>query len=129
MSMETFFEAPLIIQVHATSATGALVAGLLLLTVKRGRLLHRTFGITCAALVSITAVTAAFIMGAGHWSWIHAFIPLTVMGIIGVTRGVLNRNWISHRNAGRGLIFGALLIPGLFTLMPGRLMHAVVFGS
>jgi len=28
-----------------------------------------------------------------------------------------------------GLFLGALVIAGLFTLLPGRLMHAVVFGS
>ncbi|MCP1731003.1 putative membrane protein [Bradyrhizobium elkanii] len=28
-----------------------------------------------------------------------------------------------------GIFFGALLIAGLFTLMPGRIMHAVVFGQ
>ena len=27
-----------------------------------------------------------------------------------------------------GIFFGALVIAGLFTLMPGRIMHAVVFG-
>ena len=28
-----------------------------------------------------------------------------------------------------GLFAGALVIAGLFTFMPGRIMHAVVFGS
>jgi uncharacterized membrane protein len=28
-----------------------------------------------------------------------------------------------------GIFFGALVIAGLFTLVPGRIMHAVVFGS
>ncbi|MGK0244136.1 MAG: putative membrane protein, partial [Pseudomonadota bacterium] len=28
-----------------------------------------------------------------------------------------------------GIFFGALLIAGLFTLMPGRIMHAVIFGN
>ena len=28
-----------------------------------------------------------------------------------------------------GIFFGALVIAGLFTLMPGRIMHAVVFGQ
>jgi uncharacterized membrane protein len=27
------------------------------------------------------------------------------------------------------LFFGALVIAGLFTLFPGRIMHAVVFGQ
>jgi uncharacterized membrane protein len=27
-----------------------------------------------------------------------------------------------------GLYFGALIVPGLFILIPGRLMHEIVFG-
>jgi uncharacterized membrane protein len=34
-----------------------------------------------------------------------------------------------HRRAMIGLFVGALLIAGLFTLVPGRIMHAVVFGA
>jgi uncharacterized membrane protein len=34
-----------------------------------------------------------------------------------------------HRNAMTAIFVGALVIAGLFTLMPGRIMHAVVFGN
>jgi uncharacterized membrane protein len=34
-----------------------------------------------------------------------------------------------HRRAMLGLFFGALVIAGLFTFMPGRIMHEVMFGS
>jgi uncharacterized membrane protein len=34
-----------------------------------------------------------------------------------------------HRNAMIAIFAGALVIAGLFTLMPGRIMHAVVFGN
>jgi len=27
------------------------------------------------------------------------------------------------------IFFGALIVAGLFTLLPGRIMHAVVFGQ
>jgi uncharacterized membrane protein len=35
----------------------------------------------------------------------------------------------SHRRAMLGLFFGALVIAGVFTLLPGRIMHAVLFGG
>ena len=35
---------------------------------------------------------------------------------------------VAHRRAMIGLFSGALVIAGLFTLLPGRIMHAVVFG-
>jgi uncharacterized membrane protein len=34
----------------------------------------------------------------------------------------------AHRRAMIMLFSGALVIAGLFTLLPGRIMHAVVFG-
>jgi uncharacterized membrane protein len=35
----------------------------------------------------------------------------------------------SHRKAMTGLFTGALLIAGLFTFWPDRIMHAVLFGD
>jgi uncharacterized membrane protein len=34
-----------------------------------------------------------------------------------------------HRKAMVGLFTGALVIAGLFTFWPGRIMHAVLFGD
>ena len=34
-----------------------------------------------------------------------------------------------HRRAMTAIFFGALMIAGLFTLVPGRIMHAVVLGN
>jgi uncharacterized membrane protein len=36
--------------------------------------------------------------------------------------------WPQHRNAMIAIFLGALVIAGLFTLLPGRIMNAVVFG-
>ncbi|WP_393956232.1 hypothetical protein [Methylorubrum sp. POS3] len=35
----------------------------------------------------------------------------------------------AHRWTMIGLFVGALVITGLFTLVPGRVMHAVLFGT
>lgn len=34
----------------------------------------------------------------------------------------------AHKKAMISIYFGALVIAGLFTFLPGRIMHAVVFG-
>jgi len=129
MNIDAFLNAPLVIQVHALSALGALALGLSLYTVARGRTAHRTLGISMSGLLVVTIVTAFLIRGeGGAMSWIHGFIPLTAMGLFGIAMGVAGKNWTQHRNAGRGLVFGALLIPAILTLVPGRLMHLVFFG-
>jgi uncharacterized membrane protein len=64
----------------------------------------------------------------GIWSPIHLLSILTLATLpVGV--------WHARRHAVRhhqwtmiSLFAGALLIAGIFTLMPGRIMHAVLFG-
>jgi uncharacterized membrane protein len=38
-------------------------------------------------------------------------------------------NVSGHRKAMTSIFFGALIVAGLFTFLPGRIMHAVVFGQ
>ena len=64
----------------------------------------------------------------GQWSPIHLLSIFTpIMLVLGV--------WYARRHKVRGhritmisIFFGALFIAGLFTFVPGRIMHAVVFG-
>jgi uncharacterized membrane protein len=64
----------------------------------------------------------------GPWSPIHL---LSIFTLVVLPLGV----WMAHRHRvadhRRIMIFifsGALVIAGLFTLVPGRIMHAVLFG-
>jgi uncharacterized membrane protein len=64
----------------------------------------------------------------GPWSPIHL---LSIFTLVILPIGV----WKAHRHEVRDhrriMIFifsGALVIAGLFTLVPGRIMHAVLFG-
>jgi len=119
------------IVIHTLAALGALVLGAALYALPKGRRPHQAIGITCAILLLTTALTAVFITTdpSGAFSWIHGFIPLTLFGLFGIWMGVARRNFRQHKFAARGIIFGALLVPGLFTFVPGRIMHAVVFGE
>lgn len=65
----------------------------------------------------------------GLWAPIHL---LSIFTLAILPLGV----WRAHRHHVRGhrriMIFtfsGALVIAGLFTWLPGRIMHAVVFGN
>ena len=129
MNIAAFFNASPVIQIHALAALLALGCGLAIYTVARGRLAHRTLGVSMAGLVIVVLVSAFFIRTSGGFSLIHGLIPFTLLGVFGVAMGLARGNWKRHRDAGRGLVFGALLIPGLLTLVPGRLMHLVVFGG
>ncbi len=130
MNLEVFFAAPIVVQVHALTALAAFSLGVVQFMRPKGTLPHRVFGWTFLILMTVVAGTALFIrdVNDGGFSLIHLFVPLTAWGVIGglvhARRGQIKQ----HRNAMFGMFIGALVIAGLFTFMPGRLMHAVIFG-
>lgn len=64
----------------------------------------------------------------GPWSPIHLLsifaLAMLVLGVMAARAHNVRR----HRITMASIFFGALVIAGLFTFMPGRIMHAVVFG-
>jgi uncharacterized membrane protein len=64
----------------------------------------------------------------GPWSPIHLLsIMVLVMLPVAVIRG--HRHQVRpHSRIMIGIFSGGLVIAGLFTLLPGRIMHTVVFG-
>lgn len=119
-----------VLQLHIAAATLALVIGVVLLAGIKGNRLHRTLGWTWAAAMATVAVSSFFIrdMNDGAFSLIHLLSGWTLivlpMGLYAARRHEVAR----HRGRMTGLFVGALLIAGLFTFMPGRLMWRVFLG-
>lgn len=130
MNVGPFLEASPVIQAHALAALVALLVGAALMLAPKGAIPHRIVGISFLALMIVVAGTAVFIRQSnnGSFSWIHLFVPLTLYAVVSGYIHAKRRDRRRHRDAMRGLFYGALIVPGLFTLLPGRLMHAVVFG-
>jgi uncharacterized membrane protein len=65
----------------------------------------------------------------GPWSPIHLLSIFTLVmlpyGVLMARRHVL----IGHKLTMLGLFAGALVIAGIFTFAPGRIMHQVLFGG
>ncbi len=131
MTLAPLLSASPVIQVHAYAALAALALGTVQLAAPKGTLPHRTVGWTWYTLMIVVSISAFFIHEIRLWgpfSPIHLLAILTlVMVPIGVARA--RRDADKHRHAMVSLFFGALVIAGAFTLLPGRIMHAVVFGS
>lgn len=131
MNIEVFLTAPWHIQLHALSALGALGLGIVQFTAPKGTIPHRTLGYVWVALMVVTAVSAIFIrqINEGGFSFIHLFVPLTLFGVVEISirarRGLTGK----HRSSALGLFIGALILPGLFSFLPGRLMWQVGFGG
>ena len=132
MSLAPLLDAPPAIELHAFGAMTAFALGVVQLSAPKGTLPHRTIGwiwVTLMAVVSLSSFWIHQLRLWGPWSPIHllsiftlAMLPLAVWA---AHRHAVDR----HRHAMTGLFFGALVIAGLFTLMPGRIMNKVVLGD
>ena len=132
MTLTPLLAEPLTTQLHTYAAILAFLLGAVQFAAPKGTLPHRTLGWIWVALMTGVAVSAFFIHGLrviGPWSPIHLLaILVLVMLPLGVLRARQHRI-TAHRKTMTGLYLGALVVAGLFTLLPGRVMHAVVFGG
>jgi uncharacterized membrane protein len=132
VSLAPLLAAPIPVQLHALAAIGALLLGILQLARAKGDGRHRALGWAWVVLMAVVALSAFGITGVagpGQLSWIHA-IALYTLGALALAVLHARRGQVrAHRIAMLSLFFGALIITGAFTLLPGRIMHRVVFGG
>lgn len=129
MNIDVFLEAPWHIQLHAASAVAAVLLGAVQLAAPKGTIPHRQLGYVWVALMLTVAITAIFIRTSGSFSWIHIFVPITLLGVAGLIIQARKGLVAKHRGTVLGVYIGALMIPGAFSFLPGRLMHAGVTGG
>ena len=131
MSLAPLLEAPGTIPLHAFAAMAAFALGIVQFAAPKGTLPHRTIGWIWVVLMAAVAVSSLWIHEirlVGPFSPIHilsVFVPvMLVLAVLHARR----HNVGGHKKAMTSIFFGALIIAGAFTFMPGRIMHAVVFG-
>jgi uncharacterized membrane protein len=121
------------VQVHAIVAMAAFVLGVVQIAAPKGTLPHRALGWIWVILMLTICVSSFWIHGHSYrlwrdWSPIHLlsiFAPIMlVVGIVAARR----HRVVSHKITMISIFIGALVIAGIFTLVPGRVMHSVVFG-
>jgi uncharacterized membrane protein len=132
MSLSPLIEAAPAIPLHAFAAMGAFVLGLVQFASPKGTLPHRTIGFIWVGLMTVVAGSSFWIHQlrlVGPWSPIHLLSIFTLVMLPLALWKAHTHQVASHRRIMIYLFAGALVIAGLFTLMPGRVMHAVIFGS
>jgi uncharacterized membrane protein len=131
MTLAPLLDAPTAIQAHAFAAMAAFALGVVQLAAPKGTLPHRMVGWSWVALMAVVAVSSAFIHGMRLWgpfSPIHLLSIFTLIVLPVAVWRAHQHDVRNHRNAMMGLFGGALVIAGLLTFLPGRIMHAVAFG-
>jgi len=132
VSLAPLLNASLAIQLHAFAAMGAFVLGLIQFAAPKGTLPHRTLGFIWLALMLTVAVSSFWIYSI---RWVGPFGPIHLLSIYVLLMVPLalyfarKHNIRGHAKTVIGMFVGGLVIAGLFTLLPGRIMHAVAFGN
>ncbi len=124
--MPTAFTWTPVIIVHAALAVGALLLGAALLKGRKGHRAHRIGGwLWVISMASVAGVSFAIYRPAGY-SWIHGLSVFTLVTLVlGVSAARAHRVK-QHRLTMISIYLGALVITGLFTLLPNRLIgHAL----
>lgn len=131
MSLDPLLHASPVIQIHAACAFLALIIGAIQLSRTKGDWLHRIMGRTWVAFMAVVALSSFFIWTIRLW---RLFSPIHLISIF-----TLVMLWLGVRFARRGdikhhsrimelMYFLALIVTGLLTFLPGRIMYQVAFG-
>jgi uncharacterized membrane protein len=119
------------IPLHAFAAMAAFALGIVQFAAPKGTLPHRTLGWIWVLLMAAVAISSFWIHTirlVGPFSPIHLLSIFTLIMLpLAVWRAHKHRV-ADHRRIMIMTFSGALVIAGLFTLVPGRIMHAVIFG-
>lgn len=107
------------IRLHAFAAMIAFAFGLVQFAAPKGTLAHRTLGWIWVTLMLVVSVSAFFIH---RLRFTLVMLPLAVIA-------ARHHAVPSHRRGMIAIFVGGLVIAGLFTFVPGRIMHAVAFGQ
>ena len=121
-----------IISAHALAAFAAIAVGGVQFVAPVGTPLHKALGYFWVTLLAFVAASSFWInqfQTVGPFSAIHALSAITLVSIWYAVKAARTGRIEAHRRTMTSLFALALLLTGAFTLLPGRTMHAVLFGG
>ena len=130
MTFETLLNAPFAVQFHVATVLPAAVLGAVLLARPKGTPAHRLFGKIWLLLMAMTSFATFFIHGI---DMVHGFSPIhllsiyVIVGVVPAIRAARRGDIRAHRAHVAGMYFGGIVVAGLFTLVPHRVMGAMIF--
>ncbi|BDI62016.1 DUF2306 domain-containing protein [Qipengyuania nanhaisediminis] len=112
----------LAIVIHVATVLPCVPLGAYLLLSTKGTGRHKRLGKLWVALMVTSAIAITFVRGGTDFSWIHIFVPYTLLGAVQVIRTARTGNIAGHRMHITGMYLFALVLPGLISFHPERLM-------
>ncbi|MGB3625919.1 MAG: DUF2306 domain-containing protein [Henriciella sp.] len=129
IDMSLLLKASTAIQVHVAAALTTLGIGIFLLLAPKGFRMHKTLGWIWVVSMVVTAGSSFLITGIfqSTYSPIHALSAWTMISLPFGIAAVKRREIKKHRETMTGMFVGGMVIAGLFSLLPGRLLWHVFF--
>jgi len=120
---------PAVMQLHIASALTALGVGIWILAGPKGRGLHKKLGWVWVVVMATTAISSFWLTGLSgkSFSWIHGLSAWTIIGLPMGIYAIRKKNVQKHAKSMKGMFLGGMIIAGLFTFLPGRLMWSLFF--
>ena len=129
--MTALLQAPWIIQLHTYCALLSILIGAIQFMRKKGGSSHRLFGRIWVGLMAIVALSSFAIFEIrllGPFSPIHLLSLLTLGTLVVAIQAARAGHIQRHKQALASLYGFGLVLAGAFTLIPGRILHQVLFG-
>jgi len=116
--------------IHLATVLPSLPLGLYIFLSRKGGARHRLLGRVWMVLMVITAIAALFIrhLNDGQFSLIHIASVVTLVGIPLAINAARQRRIAAHRMHLLTMFIGALLVSGVLSFLPGRIMWTWLFG-
>jgi len=130
MTFEPLLAAPLAVRFHVATVLPAAVLGAVLLARPKGTPAHRLLGKIWLLLMVVTSFSTFFIHDlktVGTFSPIHLLSLYVIFGSVPAIRAARRGDIRAHRAHVAGMYFGGIVVAGLFTLVPGRVMGRMIF--
>ncbi|MBX3453348.1 DUF2306 domain-containing protein [Ferrovibrio sp.] len=128
MNIAPILAASLAVKIHLFATILALALGCIILLRAKGTFWHKRLGWAFALAMLTAALSSFFITSDGHFSLIHILSVVVLIslpyGLVQARRGRLR----AHRATMLSLYGTGLVLTGIFTLIPGRLLGRVFFG-
>ena len=118
---------------HLATVLPAFITGTIMFAFRKGTSLHRMAGRIYMILILLTGIVTLFMPAKvgpsifGHFGFIHLFSFSVFYSVPAAYLAVRSGNIRLHRSIMIGLYVGGMLIAGSFALMPGRMLHGILF--
>lgn len=130
LDVSPLMRSPWVLKAHVAGALSSLAIGVFLLSYTKGRRLHRVLGYTWVLTMAVTAISSFFLTGLNgdHFSFIHALSAWSVIVLPMAVAAARRHDIKAHRKHMTNMFLGGMIVAGLFTFLPGRMMWSIFFG-